>query len=116
VAFEIDSRYVERDTEAGGPEEGREWRMMRYMVVIERGEASWGAHVPDLPGCVAVGETSAELLHLISEAMELHIDGLKQDGLAVPAPSSEGEIVEVGAAELDLPARLPLGRAQRHAG
>jgi predicted RNase H-like HicB family nuclease len=72
--------------------------MTRYMVVIERGEVSWGAHVPDLPGCVAVGKTRAEVLRLIREAIEFHIDGLKQEGLPVPAPSSEGEIVEVGAA------------------
>ena len=72
--------------------------MMRYMVVIERGDTSWGAHVPDLPGCIAVGETRAEVLRLIREVIELHIDGLRQDGLSVPAPSSEGEIVEVGAA------------------
>ena len=72
--------------------------VMRYMVVIERGETSWGAHVPDLPGCVAVGETRDEVLQLIREAMEFHIDGLKEDGLAVPTPSSEGEVVEVGAA------------------
>jgi predicted RNase H-like HicB family nuclease len=72
--------------------------MMRYMVVIERGDTSWGAHVPDLPGCVAVGETRAEVLRLIRQAIELHIDGLRQDGLPVPAPSPEGEIVEVGAA------------------
>ena len=72
--------------------------MMRYMVVIERGDTSWGAHVPDLPGCVAVGETRAEVLRLICETIELHIDGLRQDGLPVPAPSSEGEIVEVEAA------------------
>ena len=72
--------------------------MMRYMVVIERGDTSWGAHVPDLPGCVAVGETRAEVLRLIREAIELHIDELRRDGLPVPAPSSEGEIVEVGAA------------------
>jgi predicted RNase H-like HicB family nuclease len=72
--------------------------MMRYMVVIERGDTSWGAHVPDLPGCVAVGETRADVLRLIREAIELHIDGLRQEGLPVPAPSSEGEIVEVGAA------------------
>ncbi len=71
--------------------------MMRYMVVIERGETSWGAHVPDLPGCVAVGETREEVLGLIREAIEFHIDGLKQGGLPVPTPSSEGEIVEVGA-------------------
>ena len=72
---------------------------MRYMVVIERGDTSWGAHVPDLPGCVAVGETRADVLRLIREAIELHIDGLRQDGLPAPAPTSEGEIVEVGASQ-----------------
>ena len=71
---------------------------MRYMVVVERGETSWGAHVPDLPGCVAVGETREEVLRLIREAIEFHIDGLRQDGLPVPTPSSEGEFVEIGAA------------------
>ena len=72
--------------------------MTRYMVVVERGETSWGAHVPDLPGCVAVGETREEVLRLIRGAIEFHIDGLRQDGLPVPTPSSEGEFVEVGAA------------------
>lgn len=92
------SWYVERHTQAGWSEEG-EVRMatMRYMVVVERGETSWGAHVPDLPGCVAVGESREEVLKLVREAIEFHIDGLKQDGLPVPAPSSEGEFVEVGA-------------------
>ena len=90
--------HAECHPEAGRPEEGREQRMTRYMVVVERGATSWGAHVPDLPGCVAVGETRAEVLRLIREAIELHIAGLKEDGLPVPAPSSEGEIVEVGAA------------------
>jgi predicted RNase H-like HicB family nuclease len=90
--------HTERDPETGGPEEGREWRMTRYMVVVERGATSWGAHVPDLPGCIAVGETRAEVLRLIRETIELHIAGLKEDGLPVPAPTSEGEIVEVGAA------------------
>jgi predicted RNase H-like HicB family nuclease len=71
---------------------------MRYMVVVERGETSWGAHVPDLPGCVAIGETREEVLRLIREAIEFHIDGLRQDGLPVPTPSSEGEFVEIGAA------------------
>jgi predicted RNase H-like HicB family nuclease len=71
---------------------------LRYMVVVEKGEASWGAHVPDLPGCVAVGESREEVLRLIREAIEFHIDGLKQDGLSVPAPLSEGDFVEVGAA------------------
>jgi predicted RNase H-like HicB family nuclease len=72
--------------------------MMRYMVVIERGETSWGAHVPDLPGCVAVGETREEVLQLIREAIEVHIESLKEDGLPLPPPSSEGEFVEVGVA------------------
>jgi predicted RNase H-like HicB family nuclease len=71
---------------------------MRYMVVVERGDTTWGAHVPDLPGCVAVGESREEVLKLVREAIEFHIDGLKQDGLPVPVPSSEGEFVEVGTA------------------
>ena len=70
--------------------------MIRYIVVIERGETSWGAHVPDLPGCVAVGESREEVLLLVREAIELHIDALKRDGQPVSAASSEVEIVEVG--------------------
>ena len=70
---------------------------MRYMVVVERGETSWGAHVPDLPGCVAIGETREEALQLIREAIVLHLDGLKQDGLPIPDPSSDVAFVEVGA-------------------
>ena len=71
---------------------------MRYMVVIERGETSWGAHVPDLPGCIAVGETREEVVQLIREAMDLHIESLRQDAIPVPLPSSESEFVEVTAA------------------
>jgi predicted RNase H-like HicB family nuclease len=69
--------------------------MVRYMVIVERGESSWGAHVPDLPGCVAVGETREEAVRLVREGIELHIDALKQDGSPVPAPSSESDFVEV---------------------
>lgn len=72
--------------------------VMNYMVVIERGATSWGAHVPDLPGCVAVGESREEVVQLIREAIEFHIEGLKEDGQPVPAPSSEGEVVAVRAA------------------
>jgi predicted RNase H-like HicB family nuclease len=68
------------------------------MVVVEHGEKSWGAHVPDLPGCVAVGETRDEVLLLIREAIDLHMEGLKQDGIPVPPPTSESEFVEVNAA------------------
>lgn len=58
---------------------------MRYSVILEQGEGSWGAHVPDLPGCVAAGETRDEALRLIREAIELHIHGLREEGLPVPA-------------------------------
>lgn len=49
---------------------------MRYRVVIEEGPASFGAYVPDLPGCVAVGESAEEVLQLIQEAIEFHIEGV----------------------------------------
>ena len=71
---------------------------MRYMVVLEKGPTSYGAHVPDLPGCVAVGQSREEVLKLIQEAIEFHIEGLREDGLPVPAPSSNVEFVEVDAA------------------
>ena len=71
---------------------------MKYMVVIEKGEASYGAHVPDLPGCIAVGQSREEVLGLIREAIELHIEGLKEAGEPVPMPSSVSEYVNVHAA------------------
>lgn len=71
---------------------------MRYLVVVERGPASFGAHVPDLPGCIAAGETKEEVLTLIREAIEFHLEGLKQEGQPIPAPSSTSELVEVEAA------------------
>ena len=71
---------------------------MRYLVVVEEGPSSFGAYVPDLPGCVAAGETKAEALALIREAIELHLDDLKSDGHPIPPPSSVSEIVEVEAA------------------
>src|SRR4030067_1023544 len=60
---------------------------MRYLVVVEKGATSFGAYVPDLPGCVAAGETRDEVLALIREAIEFHIEGLKQDGQPIPPPS-----------------------------
>jgi len=71
---------------------------MRYLVVVEEGQSSFGAYVPDLPGCVAAGETREEALALIREAIEFHLDGLKQAGLVIPRPSSTGEVVDVHAA------------------
>jgi len=71
---------------------------MRYAVIVEEGETSFGAYVPDLPGCVAVAETRNEVLCLIEEAIEFHVDGLRQDGQPIPEPSSSIEYVEVRAA------------------
>jgi predicted RNase H-like HicB family nuclease len=71
---------------------------MRYAVIVEEGESSFGAHVPDLPGCIAVGDTKEEVLELIQEAIEFHIEGLLADGHPIPHPSSSIEYVEVRAA------------------
>ena len=71
---------------------------MRYLVILEKGPASYGAHVPDLPGCVAVGETEGEVLALIREAIELHLDDLQRRGEPIPSPSSTCQVVEVAAA------------------
>ena len=68
---------------------------MKYAVVVERGESSFGAHVPDLPGCVAVGKTKEEVLELIQEAIEFHLEGLREEGQPVPPASSSVEYVEV---------------------
>ena len=70
---------------------------MKYAVIVEKGESSYGAYVPDLPGCIAAGETCEEALQLIHEAIEFHIQGLKEDGLEAPEPCSSVEIVEVAA-------------------
>ena len=71
---------------------------MRYAIVIERGPTSYGAYVPDLPGCVAAGETREEVLRLIREAIEFHIEEMQSDGIPVPEPSSSAEYVEVAKA------------------
>lgn len=61
---------------------------MEYVVIFEKGENSYGASVPDLPGCIAVGETIEEVRELIAEAIEFHIEGLREDGDVVPSPTS----------------------------
>ena len=70
---------------------------MKYAVVIEKGESSYGAYVPDLPGCVAAGDSREEVLQLIHEAIEFHIQTLREDGEAIPKPASSIELVEVAA-------------------
>ena len=71
---------------------------MRYLVVVEEGPSSFGAYVPDLPGCVAAGDTREEALALIRDAIEFHIEGLKRAGQPIPRPSSTGEVIDVHAA------------------
>ena len=69
---------------------------MRYAVVIEKAERNYSAYVPDLPGCVSVGDTVEEAKAEIREAIELHLEGMREDGLPIPKPSSRAEYVEVG--------------------
>jgi predicted RNase H-like HicB family nuclease len=71
---------------------------MRYLVIIEEGTDSFGAYVPDLPGCVAVGKTKEEVLELMQEAIEFHIEGLQEDNEPIPNPSSSIEYIDVKAA------------------
>lgn len=67
---------------------------MKYAVVIERGPSSFGASVPDLPGCVAIGATLEDVERLIQEAITVHVAGLREDGLTPPAPSTIVEYIE----------------------
>jgi predicted RNase H-like HicB family nuclease len=70
---------------------------MQYLVVIERGPSSLGAYVPDLPGCIAVGDTRQEVEVLIREAIEFHIEGLREDGQSLPEPSSTSQLISIDA-------------------
>lgn len=70
---------------------------MRYLVVIEKGPTSFGASVPDLPGCIAAAETQSEVLGLIQEAIEFHLEGLKEEGMPLPQPHSYSHFVEIAA-------------------
>ena len=67
---------------------------MRYAVVIEKADGNYSAYVPDLPGCVATGDSVKAVEIEIRDAIRFHIDGLKQDGLPVPAPTSIANYVE----------------------
>lgn len=68
---------------------------MEYMVVIEQGEDGFGAYVPDLPGCVAVGDTKEEVLAVIQEAITMHLELMREEGLPIPKPHSVSEYVLV---------------------
>ena len=70
---------------------------MRYAIVIEKAEANYSAYVPDLPGCIATGSTVAETEESIREAIELHLSGMREDGIPIPPPSSQVDYVDVAA-------------------
>ncbi len=70
---------------------------MRYAIVIEKAKNNYAAYVPDLLGCVATGKTIQETEQQIREAIEIHLRGMREDGLPIPEPSSQVEYVEVAA-------------------
>jgi len=70
---------------------------MRYAVVIEKAESNYSAYVPDLPGCIATGTTVAEVEAQIREAIEFHLEGMREDGTAIPPSSSRVEYVDIAA-------------------
>ena len=71
--------------------------MKRYAIVVEKAKSNYAAYVPDLPGCVATGRTVKETERRIQEAIEIHVQGLREDGLPVPKPSSVVDYVEIPA-------------------
>jgi predicted RNase H-like HicB family nuclease len=77
---------------------GRENMTSRYAVVFEKSQTGYGAYVPDLPGCVAAAATLEETEKLVREAIELHLDGMREDGDPIPAPTTVAEMVEITAA------------------
>ena len=86
---------------------------MRYAIVIEKGPTSYGAYVPDLPGCVAVAKTAAGVKKLIAEAVPLHLEGLREDGLPIPDPETECEYVEVRPRRVAQPPNKSLPQTRR---
>lgn len=69
--------------------------MSEYLVIIERAENNFSAYSPDLPGCVATGDTKEETLQRMREAIAIHLEGLREDGLPVPPPSSTADYIAV---------------------
>lgn len=68
---------------------------MKYAVVIEKAENNYSAYVPDLPGCIAVGDTLEEVEQMIGEAIEFHMEGMEEEGLPIPEPTTFVQYVEV---------------------
>jgi predicted RNase H-like HicB family nuclease len=68
---------------------------MKYLVIIEKGPASFGAYVPDLPGCVAVAKTRRRVKVLIREAIQLHVEDMRARGYPIPKPTTAGEVMDL---------------------
>ena len=68
---------------------------MRYTIIIERARENYAAYVPDLPGCIATGDSREEVTRNIREAVELHLETLREEGLPIPEPTTESGVVEV---------------------
>ncbi|MBI5092809.1 MAG: type II toxin-antitoxin system HicB family antitoxin [Candidatus Hydrogenedentes bacterium] len=66
---------------------------LEYAVIFEKGDRNWSAYVPDLPGCIATGQTRPDTERMIREAIEFHIEGLRAEGLEVPPAISEAGVV-----------------------
>jgi predicted RNase H-like HicB family nuclease len=71
--------------------------MMRYTVIIEKSENNYGAWAPDLPGCVTTGPTVDETLANMRDAIEFHLEGMREDGEPIPAPTTIATVIEVAA-------------------
>ena len=71
---------------------------MKYMVIYESGPTSWGAYVPDLPGVIVVGDSHDEVERLIREAVEFHLEGMREEGISIPPPSSFAGVLEINSA------------------
>lgn len=69
--------------------------MSEYLVVIEKAENNYSAYSPDLPGCVATGDTKEETLRLMREAIAMHLEALKEEGLPIPSPSTSADYIAV---------------------
>jgi predicted RNA binding protein YcfA (HicA-like mRNA interferase family)/predicted RNase H-like HicB family nuclease len=89
-------RAILRSAGLGGEGDGEE--RMRFTVIYEKGPASWGAYVPDLPGVISVADSREEVERLIEEAIQLHLEGMREEGIPIPTPSSFAGVIEVNPA------------------
>lgn len=81
--------------------------MARYLIVIERSEHNYSAYVPDVPGCVATGETVEEVMREMREALEFHLESLAMEGYPIPQPEQTAAYVTTAYVDVDLPAAAP---------